>query len=423
MKRKRLFLKPQAGVLLLTMTWALSGLAQEPHPFGGFTVMETTNEEIHQATGIGVGFRDWKPTLLMTLIAGDRGYASLTKGNDLIWPNCMTWVRKDEEKAGQIVAGKGEAWGLYHAGLKIEKAGPVKNICGEFSLQRMGPKQAVFIKGNLRVVLPIIENFPVVSIDWSNPALSHFRIDGFGLGPISRREFSNIYGRPEQSRIAAEHPLIGRLKNFGYASLENNSRISVRALADLDSLFTEGETEIVRLSFTNTMIKDAHLGTEESFIEAMLERYGAPSMVLTPPPGQLQLLSHMSWIWAHDLHGRFLSEGEDSNNSCIKNLKNNSLGLRPPEYSHWSCGLVMVLSSVQSQFRATPGHSSPPRFVVIYSVLLFHGHAMAHHFFSDRLDVVEAAMRGEHLRNSNKPEIQPHPDKGRSRRGGRRQPN
>lgn len=393
------------ALVLLALAWAPPGLAQEPHPFSGFTVMEIGNDAIHGAVGLNPGFPDGNITVLLTMIAGNQSYASITRGGyGRFFPDCVTWIGQEEETPDQFVLGDGDGWRfreVYSVNTTEPPHGRAANpsgvvVCAEFRLQRLGPKQVLFVKGDLRVVLPIVANYPILSIDWSDPSLSRFRINGYGLGRVTEDDIPKMYARPEPGRTAIEQPAMGRLKRLRIRSEADSGRVSVQALADVDRLISEGQAEIVWLTYSQlTQVpfgkpgRATNLGLTETFYETMLGRYGTPSAVFDGPPGS----NGPIWIWAHDLHGRFLSKEEDSNDPCLKRLLEHQIGqhLPPVEAGIWKCGLVMTLDRVW--LRGPAANDPSTARVVQYQIELFHGHAMAHHYFSDRLELVKA-VRG-----------------------------
>ena len=144
-RSNRLFVTLPTALLLLTIAWVPPALVQESQPFGGFTVMEIGNDEIHWAVGLPGGFRDGKATLLLTLIAGSRSYASITKGYDQFRPACWTWISQEEGTSDQIVLGDGDDWrvDLSTSGLPEWILSRISHrVCAEFRLQRLGPNQA-----------------------------------------------------------------------------------------------------------------------------------------------------------------------------------------------------------------------------------------------------------------------------------------
>ena len=160
-------------LVLLSQASVVPGLAQTPHPFGGITVIESANYLFQAAVGIDLRVRDGRPLQLLLVVAGDRSYASVTKTWRPGRPDCMTWVARDTGTPDQVVLGDGDAWMFTMREGNTLSFAP--RMCAEFRLQRLGPKRALFTKGDLRIILPIVASYPIASIDWSDPALSRFR--------------------------------------------------------------------------------------------------------------------------------------------------------------------------------------------------------------------------------------------------------
>jgi hypothetical protein len=381
----RPIIRIQGLVALVALFLAAPANAQESHPFSGFTLMEIHDERIHQIVGINPGFAQGKSSLLLTLIAGNRGYASVTKNYLQNWPDCMSWINPERGPEGQITVGQGDNWFPFtETGLRIENAGPNGNICGEFTLQRLGPKQALFIKDDIRVIVPIIANFPVQAIDWSDPLIARYRINGYGLGPVTMKDFPDKFKSLSPGNEARKKPQFGRLKYLGiYLRAPGEPTRRVQALADVDRLLAEGQAEIVNLRFTGPIIPalpGERVASQEMTYQYLQDRFGTPSAEFGMQVGS------PIWVWAHDLDGRFLSTETDKNDPCLSRIMLNVSRVRlpPVELEAWSCGVVMIYG--------------------VGGLMIFHGHAMAHHFFSDRLQVVETARQNVPVRTPAKPD-------------------
>jgi len=359
--------------------------------------MEIVDYRIHQAVGINPGFRNGKSTLLLTMIAGDRGYASISKGYDINWPNCMSFLSPDEGESSTITFGDGEQWAPTSYGLRVKNSGPRFSICSEFEIQRLGPKQALFIKDDLRIVLPIIQNFPIRSIDWSDPLFEHYRIKGYGLGPITKKEHSEKFNDLSPGNAKRIVPEYGRLKRFSYyKKIKTGGHISVGALADLDRLFDEGQAEIAHLNYYGPIVPAGPGGkwpSSESVYTHLHDRFGAPSAEFGVRTGD------PIWMWVHDIDGRFLSRVDDRDDPCLSRAMYSVSRASYPnaEVDAWNCGVIAIYS--------TGG------------LRVFHGHAMAHHYFSDRLEVVETAQQNQPVRTEPDPAEQTQGEETRSRRG------
>lgn len=400
----RLFDALSIVLAFLALAWVPPGIAQEPHPFGGFTMMEIANSEINKALDIGELLSRGGSSHLLTVIAGDRGYASvmnavLVAGMRLqaaaSKPNCSAWVSQEEGTPGQIVLGNGPSFrfmGSIPSGVKILLYPEI--ICTEFSLERIGPKLARLTQGDLRVDLAIIANSPILAINWSDPSLTRYRINGYGLGSVSRTELPKLYSTSGSKHYNTETEF-GRLKWLDNGYTTTLPRNKARALADVDRLMSEGQAEILYLRYQ--YYDSAERPSPELFYNSLQERYGTPSVMLGVRGRE------PVWVWAHDLHGRFLSFEEDSDDPCMdwawRNARGSSVLLpgSTEAGAWWSCGLIMIY---RGEF------------------ILFHGHALAQQFFSDRLEAMERMRRIQPRTTAPEPEPPPTKEPSSRRRRG-----
>lgn len=404
--------------VLLALSWAQAGLAQDAHPFGGITLVNVVNTNVNDAVGIlhtrfgrqpGSSPADPDALWLLTVMSGNRSYASFNRsfGAGGHQANCMAWNKEQTESPGQFVHGDGDAW--------FDASAPPRQItnnpdpkrspaatrsrtsmtCAEFRLERVASNRIRFIKNDLRIDLPILANYPIVAIDWSDPSISRFRVDGYGLGEITESDIPGKYVRPEPARLAYYAPVAGNLKELRGGGYLDIGQVQVSAYADTDEFISEGKTEVLFLNYS--LSRAQNLGTTEAVYEDLRDRYGTPSAeIVNRDPKRPDL------IWAHDLDGGLLSDDEDSDDPCLSNLADLNWAIRTrPRLSilndtgPWGCGVVMIMTRISETG---------------YNAFMFHGHAIAHLWLSDRLDLVDSVRVHVPERLDQQPELETPPD-------------
>lgn len=378
------------GSLSLGMT--LNILAQEPHPFGGITLMRVDNSEVLDAlTGADRSQRgSGSNRFLLTVVAGNQSYASAPTGvpkqNASTGSiSCLSWITAGPDASGQIVLGSGEAWHFRDESRQLKN----KYICAEFGLRRQGAKQAVFSSGNLRAVLPIVENFPIIPIDWSDPSISAFRFYGAGLGTVTLDEFVEMSNRSAprgfsraqiieqlQRQSQSTEKYAGALSRFalGWDTDDGNAKINFSGLINIEQMISSGRAE-VPYAMVGVVQKKPLLKT--LFKEALIDRYGPPTASTGDPTGS----RWFTLIWIHDLQGRLITEDAGNNNPGVQSIVKYGFTTKSlynkSDMGPWGFGVVMSVD--------VTGRSD---MIQNYGVSIRHGHALAHHHFSSRLQMI-----------------------------------
>jgi TonB family protein len=346
---------------LLCLAGSAPAFGQDARPFDGITLMVVHHEKIHEALSVNPGFRgdprkpgSGQPSFIMTVVSGDRGYASLTKGYDFR-AKCMTFIQPDTLDGETIVIGSGNPEWISGREFGVVGVGGDRKVCREFQLKRLSPDQALFKQGDLEFVLPITASFPIREIDWSSPLIDRFRHEPYGLGPVTindvRRSFNDM-DFSGAARIMDDYGQLRPLRQTGPNPSGGNWQIT--AIADVHRLRSEGRSEIVYLYSQRTP-------------SSIVKEFGPPSLEIMSG-GVLR-------IWAHDLDGRLLKAETDSHHPCLEraityNIKDR---LGPPEVGAWGCGVVAV-------------HQNDHFHV-------YHGHALARYILYDRLNDADIIMR------------------------------
>lgn len=305
------------SIAVLVTVITFPALAQQ-HPFGGVTVMDARNPEVGKALGLGGG-----QSKLLTLVAGDRSYVSFGADRSA----CNSWIRRVPGSPDTVILGDGDTWNFK--GNPVAVTGEPRmmaKICPEVKLQRLDAKQAAIIKGNQRLVLPIIENYPILSIDWTDPSVSKFRVGGYGLGPVTKNDIPNMAKNLAQRSAALRYSQTGHLTGMTHGWEKNGRHFNVTATADVDRLVSDGRTDIVSLKYTVSSRAEPYLGQWQSIFQGLVQQYGSPSLVVDNTPGRGYPLAV---IWAHDLYGRFIAGNSYSTEPCLQGITSKKYMLRP----------------------------------------------------------------------------------------------
>ncbi len=381
-----------------------SAQAQQPHPFGGITLMRVENMEVlNVVTGEK---RDTSQRVndrfLLTVVSGNQSYASSPNGivaasSGGSGLGCLTWITSGPDAAGSIVLGNGPAWRFQDKSRKLKD----KPVCAEYGLQRRGIKQALFTSNDLRTVLPIVENYPIVPIDWSHPSIFNFYFYDVGLGTLTMDKLVEMTNRSAKRPVAraqvvenfqrqnrTREKYAGTLSTFAASWTRDGGEINVKytGLINSDQLISSGRAEVPYARLTigrKTQIQ------KTLFQEALIDKYGPPTARVGDDTGN----KWFTLFWVHDLHGKLLTPEEGSADTGVQSMVKYGLVTKHlnnyTDMGPWGFGVVMsvVVTGVSD-------------FVQGYHVNMHHGHALAHQHFSNRLQTIS------YIQGTMKPEEQ-----------------
>ena len=387
----------------LSLGAALNVLAQEAHPFGGITLMRVDNPDVLDAVkGVNRGQSKRPNEFLLTVVAGNQSYASapnaeLAANARVGGTGCWTWITAGPDASGQTVLGNGQNWRYRDETRQLKD----KYMCAEFSLRRQSAKQVAFSSNGVRATLPIVESYPIVPVDWTDPSISEFRFYGAGLGSITLQQFAEMTNRSSpqplsraqivdelrrQSRTSEKYA--GTLSRLAarWETDDGNAKIDFSGLIDTERLISSGQAEI---PYARYLVGQRKPLQKALFREALIDRYGPPTAHIGDPTGT----QWFTLFWIHDLQGRLVTEEAGINNPGVQSIVKYGLSKNYPsnntDIGPWGFGVVM--SVVVSGYTDVVNN---------YEVHMQHGHALAHQHFSDRLNMIS------HIQKTTKEEEQ-----------------
>lgn len=358
--------------------------------FKGITVIELADEQAaHVLKGHGRG----GGSHIVTFVSDRGSYAALLGNHQT--RECVAWAASGPKTNDSIT------FGLPPTEQSLKLIHP--SICLPFTLSFAGPDRIRLVAENnfaeiggalgnqakrLRYdrAQRIIARIPLVSIDWKMAGFSRHTVNDVRVGPLPIKQ------TPELKLKTLNRSPVGTWKALVTVRDPHDSTKTNQAMGHVIKADGLGWPWDVLYSAETKKHPDKASLTE-AFDQAVLERYGKPTTVIT---GRADYIKEFYWLF--DLQGKQPgSLGQDPCSATFEYWKHEeSLASFEKDIGPWGCSLLMVVSHNGNGVRPL---------VSVYSIQAVSGHVVALHHFKRRVDELDAVRKQIEKVQSFKPKL------------------